>query len=98
MWNAIKVAEGDLYAWNDASTYIQEPPFLIDLPRSAGTIEPLSGARAVAEVAGSLPFVMQETAQSALAVDVVARALESVPVYRLHFRKSDAFWGVVEES
>ena len=60
--------------------------------------EPLSGARAVAEVAGSLPFVMQETAQAALAVDVVARALESVPAYRLHFRKSDAFWGVVEES
>lgn len=60
--------------------------------------EPLQGARAVAEVAGSLPFVMQETAQAALAVDVVARALESLPAWRLHFRKDDALWGVVEES
>ncbi len=60
--------------------------------------EPLPVARAVAEVAGSLPFVMQETAQAALAVDVVARALASLPAYRLHFRKDDALWGVVEEA
>lgn len=59
--------------------------------------EPLPGARAVAEVAGSLPFVMQETAQSAQAVDVVARALEQVPAWRLHFRKDGDFWNVVEE-
>jgi hypothetical protein len=60
--------------------------------------EPLPGARAVAEVAGSLPFVLQETAQAALAVDVVTRALETIPAYRLHFRRDAAFWGVVEES
>lgn len=59
--------------------------------------EAMPGARAVAEVAGSLPFVMQETAQAAQAVDVVARALEVVPVWRLHFRKDGDFWNVVEE-
>ena len=59
--------------------------------------EALAGARAVAEVASSLPFVMQETAQSAQAVDVVARALRQVPVWRLHFRKDGDFWNVVEE-
>jgi hypothetical protein len=60
--------------------------------------EPILGARAVAEVAGSLPFVMQEAGQAALAMEVVGRALSSLPVYRLHFRKDDSFWGVVEET
>ena len=26
-WNAIPVAGGDLYQWNETSTYIQHPPF-----------------------------------------------------------------------
>ena len=30
-WNAISTSEGELYDWNDASTYIQEPPFLASL-------------------------------------------------------------------
>jgi hypothetical protein len=60
-------------------------------------LEPLAGARALAEVSGSLPFVMQATGQAAKAIDVVARAIEAIPVHRLRFRKDDAFWGVVRE-
>jgi len=59
--------------------------------------ERIGGARAVAEVASCLPFVMQETRQADRAMQTVARALETVPVHRLEFRKDDAFWGVVEE-
>ncbi len=43
-WNKLPTSEGDLYDWNAASTYIQEPPFLINLPRKAGDIQPVSGA------------------------------------------------------
>lgn len=57
--------------------------------------DPIRGARAVGEVATSLPFVMQETSQAALALDTVEKALATIPVYRLEFRKDDAFWGVV---
>lgn len=57
--------------------------------------EPMRGARAVAAVAASLPFVMQETGQAVLAIETVWRALLTIPVYRLEFRKDDAFWGVV---
>ncbi|HEU4402551.1 MAG TPA: hypothetical protein VFT43_10650, partial [Candidatus Polarisedimenticolia bacterium] len=60
--------------------------------------ESLGPARALAELAGSLPFVMQETKQAARALEVVARAVAEVPVHRLRFRKDDAFWGVVGES
>jgi aconitate hydratase len=44
-WNAIQVTGGELYAWNDASTYIQEPPFLESLSPEPGPIQPIAGAR-----------------------------------------------------
>jgi len=59
--------------------------------------EPLTGARAVAEIAASLPFVMQESARADRAVEVVSRALREIPAYRLHFRPDGSFWDVVEE-
>ncbi len=53
-WNKIAVTEGDLYAWNDASTYIQEPPFLVDLTREVSPIQPLTGARVLALLGDSV--------------------------------------------
>ncbi len=44
-WNAIPVAGGDLYEWNDASTYIQEPPYFVDLSLDVKPIQPLTGMR-----------------------------------------------------
>jgi len=39
MWRDIEVAEGDLYAWDEASTYIHHPPYFqgitLDLPRTS---------------------------------------------------------------
>ena len=40
-WNAIQVPESDLFTWHDSSTYIQEPPFLIDLPKEPSPIQPI---------------------------------------------------------
>ncbi len=47
-WNAIEVTGGELYDWNDQSTYIQEPPFLIGLKREVDPITPISAARCLA--------------------------------------------------
>jgi aconitate hydratase len=44
-WNAIEVTGGELYEWDPTSTYIQEPPFLIDLTDAPGPIKPIVGAR-----------------------------------------------------
>ena len=33
MWNEIKVSGGDLYEWDEASTYIQHPPFFQEVTR-----------------------------------------------------------------
>jgi aconitate hydratase len=44
-WNAIPVAGGELYAWSEASTYIQEPPFFVDLALEVKPIQPIAGMR-----------------------------------------------------
>jgi hypothetical protein len=58
----------------------------------------LQGARALGEIVGSLPFVMQDTLQAAQAMEAVGHALRSVPVHRLEFRKDSTFWQIVEET
>jgi len=47
-WNAIELTGGELYNWNDQSTYIREPPFLIGLKREVDPIAPIAGARCLA--------------------------------------------------
>jgi aconitate hydratase len=42
-WNAVPVVRGDLYAWEDDSTYIQEPPFFLGLtPQPEATADIVS--------------------------------------------------------
>jgi aconitate hydratase len=53
-WQAIAVPEGALYAWNEASTYIQEPPFLVDLTPEPPGIKPITGARVLALLGDSV--------------------------------------------
>jgi len=53
-WNAIKTSESELYEWDPASTYIQEPPFLVDLTPQPGLIEPIHGARCLAALGDSV--------------------------------------------
>ena len=53
-WNAIDVTEGSLFAWDEKSTYIQEPPFLMDLAAEPGPIEPIEGARVLAALGDSV--------------------------------------------
>ncbi|GAB6166668.1 aconitate hydratase AcnA [Thermostilla marina] len=45
MWNNIPVESGSLYRWREDSTYIQEPPFFVDMTREPGEITPIHGAR-----------------------------------------------------
>ena len=54
MWNQIDVAESELFPWNPDSTYVQEPPFLVDLSPEPGPIEPIRGARVLAALGDSV--------------------------------------------
>ncbi len=53
-WNAIPVPTGDLYEWNDASTYIQLPPFFENMDRKTSPIQPIHGARVLVKVGDSI--------------------------------------------
>jgi len=53
-WREIRVGEGEQYAWDPASTYIQEPPFFIDLSREPGAIQNIHAARALAVLGDSI--------------------------------------------
>jgi len=53
-WNAIEVSGGELYDWNPASTYIQEPPFLVDLKPEVAPIQPILDARCLALLGDSV--------------------------------------------
>jgi len=46
-WNEISAPTGEIYKWDTNSTYIQEPPFFENFGMEAGTIAPISGARAL---------------------------------------------------
>jgi len=53
-WSAIPIEGGDLYAWSDDSTYIQEPPFFDDLSPVPPAIADIHGARVVALLGDSV--------------------------------------------
>ncbi len=53
-WNQIQVSGGDLYTWDETSTYIQEPPFLVDLTREPQPLLPIRGARVLALLGDSV--------------------------------------------
>jgi aconitate hydratase len=44
-WNKIPGSTGDTYAWNESSTYIQEPPFFDHFSMEPGHISPIVDAR-----------------------------------------------------
>ena len=54
MWKDIKVAEGDLYQWDEASTYIQHPPFFQSLTLDVPHIANIQGARVLALLGDSI--------------------------------------------
>jgi aconitate hydratase len=45
IWKAVQVAESDLYQWDEASTYIQHPPFFQSLSMEVPHITDIEGAR-----------------------------------------------------
>ena len=53
-WNEIPVRGGELFAWSEASTYIQEPPFFQGMSRDVRPIVPIEGARVLVKVGDSV--------------------------------------------
>ncbi len=52
-WQVIRSSSGDIYDWNADSTYVQEPPFFVDMPVEPSPIAAIEGARCLVSVGDS---------------------------------------------
>src|SRR6202046_4315407 len=53
-WRPLPIPEGDLYAWDDKSTYIKNPPYFEGMPAKPAAISDLRGLRALAVLGDSI--------------------------------------------
>jgi aconitate hydratase len=53
-WNAVPTSAGELYDWDAASTYIQEPPFLAEISREPKAPTSVRGARVLLALGDSV--------------------------------------------
>jgi aconitate hydratase len=53
-WRAIPTTGEALYAWNPDSTYVQEPPFFLDLGPEVRPLAPITGARVLLKLGDSV--------------------------------------------
>ncbi len=53
-WRSVEVSSGRLYPWNEASTYIQLPPFFEELTAEVKPITPITGARVLCKLGDSV--------------------------------------------
>src|SRR6202167_2157692 len=53
-WRALPIPEGDLYAWDDKSTYIKHPPYFENMPLKPTALQDLHGLRALAVLGDSV--------------------------------------------
>src|SRR6202167_4981024 len=53
-WRALPIPEGDLYAWDEKSTYIKHPPYFENMPLRPSALEDLHGLRVLAVLGDSV--------------------------------------------
>ncbi|HET9898032.1 MAG TPA: aconitate hydratase AcnA [Streptosporangiaceae bacterium] len=53
-WQELDVPAGDLFAWDDASTYVRKPPYFDGMPAEPAPVTDLHGARVLAVLGDSV--------------------------------------------
>jgi aconitate hydratase len=53
-WASLAVPQGELFAWDDSSTYVRRPPFFEGMPTEPEPIEDIQGARVLAVLGDSV--------------------------------------------
>jgi aconitate hydratase len=53
-WQALEIPSGNLYAWEDSSTYIRRPPYFDGMQAEPGAVEDISGARVLVMLGDSV--------------------------------------------
>jgi aconitate hydratase len=53
-WNGLDIPTGDLFTWDDASTYVRRPPYFEAMPPTPGRLTGIHGARVLAWLGDSV--------------------------------------------
>ncbi len=53
-WNAINTPTSKIYAWDNASTYVKNPPYFVGMTMKPGAVTDVRGARALAVLGDSV--------------------------------------------
>jgi aconitate hydratase len=53
-WNGLPVPQGDLYEWDESSTYVKNPPYFLDMSVEPAPVEPITNARVLAVLGDSI--------------------------------------------
>ena len=53
-WQSLKIPEGDLYAWEESSTYVKNPPYFDGMGAEPAALQPVHNARVLAVLGDSI--------------------------------------------
>jgi len=53
-WRELPVPEGSVFAWDDASTYVRQPPYFEGMTAQAGTVDDIHDARCLVSLGDSV--------------------------------------------
>ena len=53
-WKALKVPQGDTFAWDPNSTYVKHPPYFENMPTEPPAVEDITGARVLLKLGDSV--------------------------------------------
>ncbi|MBU1318577.1 MAG: aconitate hydratase AcnA [candidate division Zixibacteria bacterium] len=84
-WNAVEVTGGDIYEWDDQSSYIREPSFFADLAADSAALEAINDARVLALLGDSVTTDHISPAGAIAADSPAARYLNDRGIERRDF-------------
>ena len=89
-WRAIKVPPGKLYKWDEASTYVRNPPYFEGMTMTPRGVSGIKGARALAKLGDSVTTDHISPAGDIALGSPAARYLESKGVQKVDFNSYGA--------
>jgi aconitate hydratase len=89
-WRELPVPEGELYAWEESSTYVRRPTYLSGVPREHGAVPDVVGARCLVVLGDSVTTDHISPAGAIRAGSPAGAYLESHDVARADFNSYGA--------
>lgn len=53
-WRGLPTPQGELFAWDDTSTYVRKPPYFAEMQRKPAPVSDIAGARVLAKLGDSV--------------------------------------------